>query len=63
MIGGVEVPRENIVFAGMTPGFAGLFQINVKIPPGLPVGDAVEVVVIIQGVASLPVTIAIRAAG
>ena len=61
IIGGVEIPSENILFAGMTPGFAGLFQLNVKIPPGLPLGDAVEIVVMIRGVASVPVTIAIQA--
>ena len=61
-IGGIEVPPENIAFAGMTPGFAGLFQINIKIPPGVPLGEAIEVVVIIRGTASLAVTIAIQAA-
>ena len=58
-IGGVEIPAENIAFAGMTPGFAGLFQINIKIPSGLPIGESVEIVVIIRGAESVPLTISV----
>lgn len=29
---GFPVPRENIEYAGVTPGFAGLFQVNLRLP-------------------------------
>jgi uncharacterized protein (TIGR03437 family) len=60
-IGGVPVPDANIVFAGLAPQFVGLFQINFKLPDGVPTGDAVSVV-IRQGTSSsrADVTIAVR---
>jgi uncharacterized protein (TIGR03437 family) len=55
-IGGVAVPS---LFAGLTPGFVGLYQINVQLPNHIPSGDAVPVVVVAGGqtsnVASIPV--------
>jgi uncharacterized protein (TIGR03437 family) len=38
-IGGVAIPQGNIGFAGLAPGFAGLYQMNVVMPAGLPSGD------------------------
>ena len=38
-IGGVAIPQDNIAFAGLAPGFAGLYQMNVIMPAGLPSGD------------------------
>ena len=32
---GVEVARERILYVGVTPGFGGLYQINVRLPDGL----------------------------
>jgi minor extracellular serine protease Vpr len=62
----VETPRVTIggidaavAFSGVAPGFAGLYQVNVMIPAGVPVGDDVPVVVEIGG-ASDTATIAIR---
>jgi len=52
-------PAE-VLFAGLTPGFTGLYQINVQLPAGVTPGDAVEVVVSVGGVAGPPVTIAVR---
>jgi uncharacterized protein (TIGR03437 family) len=38
LVGGVPA---QVVFAGMTPQFVGVYQINIVIQPGTPVGDAV----------------------
>lgn len=55
-IGGVEA---QVIFSGIAPGFAGLYQINVTVPPGVAPGDDVPVAVTIGG-ASDTATIAIR---
>jgi uncharacterized protein (TIGR03437 family) len=56
-IGGVEA---TVTFSGLSPGFVGLYQINVRVPEGAPSGDAVPMVLTIGGVASNVVTIAIE---
>jgi uncharacterized protein (TIGR03437 family) len=57
-IGGV--PAE-VTYSGLAPGFAGLYQIDVLVPSAAAAGDAVPVVVVvIGGVASNTVTIAVR---
>jgi len=45
---------DDLFFAGLTPGFVGLTQINVRIPLTAPSGDLVELVVRIAGQASQP---------
>lgn len=55
-IGGVPV---EVTFAGLSPGFVGLYQINVKVPEGTPTGDAVQVVISSGGVSWNIVTIAL----
>ncbi|MDA0207330.1 MAG: matrixin family metalloprotease [Acidobacteria bacterium] len=50
-----------VEFAGAAPGFVGLIQVNVRIPPTSPTGDAVALRVLAGGVASQPgTTISIR---
>ena len=49
-----------VAFSGLTPGFAGLYQINAVVPPGITPSDAVPVVLTIAGQTSPPVTIAVH---
>lgn len=57
-VGGVTAPAP--IFAGLSPGFVGLYQINVLVPANAPVGDAVPVVVTVGGLKSNTVTIAVQ---
>ena len=45
-IGGVEAP---VAFAGLSPQFVGVYQINVTVPEGVAPGDAVSLVVEVGG--------------
>jgi uncharacterized protein (TIGR03437 family) len=56
-IGGVPA---TVSFAGLTPTYVGLYQVNVQVPPGVPTGAAVPVVVSIGGQSSNITTIAVR---
>jgi len=56
-VGGINAPVQ---FAGLAPGFVGLYQVNIQIPTGVPAGDAVPLVITQSGVASNTVTIAVR---
>jgi uncharacterized protein (TIGR03437 family) len=49
-----------VTFSGLSPGFAGLYQVNAQVPQGVRAGDDVPVVVTIGGANSNPVTIAVR---
>ena len=49
-----------VAFSGLTPGYAGLYQINAVVPAGITTGDAVPVVLSVEGQTSPPVTIAVR---
>lgn len=53
----------NVLFAGLTPGFVGLYQINAVLPQGILAGDTVPVVIQIAGQSSRispPVTMAVQ---
>jgi uncharacterized protein (TIGR03437 family) len=57
MVGGVQV---QVLFAGMSPQFVGVNQINVFLPPGTPVGDSVPIQLQVGGVTTTnQVTIAV----
>lgn len=63
----VQTPTVNINgvpgtigFSGLAPGFVGLYQVNVTVPPGTPAGSAIFVSLIINGKAANTVTIAVR---
>ena len=50
----------DVLFAGLAPGFIGLYQVNVRLPAGAPSGDAVGVSLRVGGAASNVVTIAVE---
>lgn len=56
-IGGVPA---QLTFAGVTAGFAGLYQVNAVLPAGVTPGDAVPVVITAGGVPSPAATMAVR---
>jgi uncharacterized protein (TIGR03437 family) len=50
-----------VLFAGMTPGFVGLFQVNLEVPAAAPTGTAVPIVITVGNIGSRSnVTIAVR---
>jgi len=53
--------QAQVLFAGLTPEFAGLFQVNFIVPQGVVPGDAVPIRIVQGGVSSRnDVTLAIR---
>lgn len=56
-IGGVNA---TVVFSGLTPGFVGLYQVNISVPTGIAPGASTPLVLSIGGQSSPPVTIATR---
>jgi adhesin/invasin len=55
-VGGVSA---QVLFAGLAPGFAGLYQVNAVMPSGIPTGNA-AVILTVAGQVSPPVTIAVH---
>ncbi len=49
-----------VAFAGLAPGFVGLYQVNIEVPQTAPSGGADELQVNIGGVASNAVTLAVE---
>ena len=49
-----------VQFAGLAPGFAGLYQVNATVPSGVPTGNQIPVVIAVGGINSPPVTIAVK---
>ena len=56
-IGGVNASAS---FAGLAPGFVGLYQVNARVPEEVAPGSAVAVVITQDGIASNTVTIAVQ---
>jgi trimeric autotransporter adhesin len=58
----VTVGGDNaqVLFAGLAPGFVGLYQVNVIVPSGIAAADDVPVVLTEAGATSAPVTVAIH---
>jgi uncharacterized protein (TIGR03437 family) len=57
-----NVPVTDIQFSGLAPTTVGLFVVNARIPPGVPLGDAIPITLSIGGLTSNTGTIAIDAA-
>jgi uncharacterized protein (TIGR03437 family) len=47
-------------FAGLAPGFAGLYQANIIVPTGITPGSAVPLIITEAGQSSAPVTVAVQ---
>jgi virginiamycin B lyase len=56
-IGGQTAP---VLFAGLAPGFVGLYQVNVTVPAGVASGNAVPVIVSTASLTSNTATIAVQ---
>ena len=56
-VGGINAP---VTFAGLAPGFMGLYQVNAQIPVGVTPGNSVPVIVTQAGSASNIATIAVQ---
>lgn len=57
IIGGAEAAVQ---FAGLTPGSAGLYQVNAVIPQDAPLGDQVPIILNVGGLDSPAVTMAVQ---
>jgi len=56
-VGGQVAP---VLFAGLVPGFVGLYQVNVQIPSGVAAGSSVPFVLVQGDTPSNSVTIAVK---
>jgi uncharacterized protein (TIGR03437 family) len=56
-VGGVPA---TVLFAGLAPGFAGLYQVDVKVPSGVEAGDEVALTIVMPAGDSDSATIAVR---
>jgi uncharacterized protein (TIGR03437 family) len=54
-----SVPAR-VLFSGLAPGFAGLYQVNFEVPAGTVLGDAVSLSVSVANTASSPVALPVR---
>lgn len=45
LLNAVPCPASSVYYAGLTPGYAGLYQINLKLPDALPPNPAIQVII------------------
>jgi uncharacterized protein (TIGR03437 family) len=62
---GVETPFHpapcaTAQFSGLSPGFVGLYQVNVAIPAGIPSGNSTISLLLVNNVESTPVQLAVK---
>ena len=56
----VGTQSAKVLFAGLAPGFAGLYQVNAVVPTGVTPSATVPVVLTVAGQMSVPVTVSIQ---
>lgn len=56
----VGAESAKVLFAGLAPGFAGLYQVNAIVPSGIAASTSVPVVLAVGGRSSVPVTVSIQ---
>ena len=56
-VGGIAA---KVIFSGLAPGYIGLYQVNAEVPDGVASGDAIPVVISMNGINSNTVTIAVQ---
>lgn len=56
-VGGQNAP---VLFAGLVPGFVGLYQVNAILPDGVPPGNFVPVTLTVAGLAGVTVTTVVQ---
>jgi len=45
LLNGIPCPPGSVLYAGTTPGFAGLYQINLRLPPDAPPNPEIQLVI------------------
>ena len=53
----------NVLFTGLTPGFVGLYQVNITVPTDTPLGPAVPLTLNVNGVSTNAANVAITTTG
>ncbi|MBV8846930.1 MAG: hypothetical protein JO307_29325 [Bryobacterales bacterium] len=53
LLNGAQLPDSNVLYAGVTPGSPGLYQLNILLPDNTPNGD-LQIIIEIGGVQSPP---------